>query len=107
MRLTKKKAIEIAIELWTWMAETGEALKRNWPGWEKYGQMDADCPFCEYADRRPIPGEDFCFSCPYYQVFGACCEDDSYTLYDKWDSAETIEDRKKYASLFLKELKQL
>ncbi|GAH13108.1 unnamed protein product, partial [marine sediment metagenome] len=68
MRLTKKKAIEIAIELWTWLAETGAKYKGDWVGWEeKYGEMEADCPFCEYSDRW---GDDECESCPYFQRFG-------------------------------------
>ena len=29
MKLTKKKAIEISIELWTWLAETGRE-KKEW-----------------------------------------------------------------------------
>ena len=49
MKLTKRKALEICKELWTWLAETGTGQKRDWPGWKKYGEMACDCPCCEYA----------------------------------------------------------
>lgn len=106
MKLTKKKAIKIAIELWTDLTETGEAIKRDWTGWEKYGHMTASCPFCEYGNRKDRhSGGGICFSCPYYQVFGYCT--DGKAPYWKWDGAKTKTTRKKYASLFLEQLKQL
>lgn len=108
MKLTKKKAIQISIELWTWLAETGAAHKWRWQGWRKYGYMHADCPLCEYVN--PLGGG--CASCPYYQKFGHC-----YTLltgnkglktsFDKWCNARKVETRKKYAALFLQQLKEL
>ena len=52
MKLTKRKALEICLELWQWCAETG-LDKADWPGWHKYGQMDADCPCCEYVRQHP------------------------------------------------------
>lgn len=64
-RLTKKKAKEICIELWTWLAETGNNYKGDWPGWNKYGRMQGDCPFCEY-DTRHLGA---CDSCPIYQTY--------------------------------------
>ncbi len=41
MKLTQKKALMISIELWEWLKESG-LQKEDWPGWEKYGEMDDD-----------------------------------------------------------------
>ena len=98
MRLTKKKAIEISIELWTCLAETGVDDKGEWEGWEKYGEMDSDCALCECAGG-------VCSRCPYRKQFSHCC--DYGTPFDRWDIARTIKERKKYALLFLEQLKEL
>lgn len=111
MKLTEKKAIKISIELWEWLAETGKH-KHEWQGWEKYGRMSNNCPLCQY---RQVKGGEYsidCSVCPYYQTFGRCYTregDDTQcaTLYEKWDSSESPKTRKKYASLFLAQLKQL
>lgn len=106
MILTKEKAIEIAIELWTFLAETGEQFKRSWPGWEKYEAMDCHCPLCEYAYREALRTEKSqCFFCPYDKMFGGCCYKGS--PYDMWEGVKTKRAKKKYASLFLEQLKQL
>ena len=97
MRLTKKKAIEISIELWSWLAETG-GLKEDWPGWEEYGEMNASCALCECAGG-------VCSKCPYRTRFSHCCENG--TPFDKWDLARTPKPRKKYALLFLGQLREL
>ncbi|MBA7637622.1 hypothetical protein ES703_45268 [subsurface metagenome] len=111
MRLTKKKAIEISIALWTWLAKTGEPLKVRWAGWDKYGYMPAECSLCEYSERkadRANGDKDVCCYCPYYKMFGYCTDvKDPITPYDSWDMAETEQERKKYAGLFLEQLKQL
>lgn len=110
MILTKKKAVEIAIELWTYLAEIGEPFKCGWPDWEKYGKMNAGCPFCEYAERAWIRlplrkrMEGICGLCPYKQKFVDYC---TVGPYDKWENAKTTTDRKKYAAQFLQELKEL
>lgn len=49
MNLTKRKTLEILKELWLWCAENPQKLKSQWPGWEKYGEMENDCPCCEYC----------------------------------------------------------
>jgi len=108
MRLTKKKAIEIAIELWTWLAETGSEGKFEWPGWDTHGYMASHCPLCEYGRRQAAKSElDSCNYCPYCAVFGECQSVDDDTPYDMWFFAQTTEDRKKYAGQFLEQLKQL
>ena len=106
MRLTKKKAIEISIELWTYLAETGEQ-KFEWLEWERYGEMQCDCAFCEYDKRH----SNDCEHCPYYEVFGSCesnpWEREAPTIFDNWNSAKTPKARKKYATLFLEQLRRL
>jgi hypothetical protein len=101
MRLTKKKAIEIAKELWTWLAETGRA-KEEWPGWEQYGKMESSCALCEYGCQH---GSMTCKPCPYYQKFGGCIAEDA--PYFQWAGAQNLQDRKKYARQFLEQVKQL
>ncbi len=105
MRLTKNKAIQISIELWTWLAETGGSDKGDWVGWEKYGEMYCDCALCEYGTlvRRIVSR---CFHCPYYLKFGHCNEED-YSPYNKWDKAQTPKTHKKYAALILAQLMEL
>lgn len=102
MRLTKKKAIEIAIELWTWLAETGCEWKIEWTEWDKYGEMENDCPLCECS------GSD-CDGCSYHLQFGNCEHQvgKELTIFDRWNYAKTPKTRKKYAKLFLEQLKEL
>ena len=112
MRLTKKRAIELSIELWEWLAETG-LKKEAWSGWEKYGGLDKFsecdkvynlCFLCEYAEME-LEEEDECRRCPYSKLFGICFEQDA--PFEKWDFARQKPIRKKYASLFVAQLKEL
>ena len=105
--LTEKKAIERTIELWAWLAETGKD-KYAWPGWEQYSALHF-CFLCEYSFAQILLIESLiwshngCDACPYYQQFGFCGDD----YYGKWCFARTVKTRKKYAGLFLEQLKQL
>lgn len=98
MKLTKKKSLDICKELWVWLAETGKR-KEEWSEWEKYGVMAGSCPFCEYDIQR----KGSCNSCPLTKKYGGCWK----TYFKNWEHARTIEDRKKYAGLFLKQLEEL
>ncbi len=101
MRLTRKKAIEISISLWTWLAETGRH-KREWPQWKKYGRMWSDCALCQYKnDRQTSCHRD----CPYYEKFGFC--EEGSKPYQLWAVAETDEEHKVHAAAFLKQLEEL
>ena len=93
MRLTKKLMWKIVIELWEWLAEDGSRIKRQWPRWEKYGYMEANCPFCEYYDA--------CKNCP----INYCTS--TIFAFANWQHTETDIDRKKYAGLFLEQLKNI
>ena len=97
MRLTKKKAIEICIELWEDMAETGAKYKSKWKGWDKYGEMVAYCPLCEYTIHR----EGGCGACPLREGGYEGCSD---TYFRDWETAETKTERKRFARLFLEQL---
>ena len=97
MKLTRKKAIVLCIELWEWLALTGKE-KEEWSEWEKYGDIQDLCFFCEY-----VQGKNGCMSCPSYKKFGYCSDG----VYTKWANAKTPRTRKKYAKLFLGQLKTL
>ena len=78
MKLTKKKALDIAIELWEWMVDNPGRYKHQWPGWKKYGEMECDCPFCEYDDKHPF--ETRC-NCPLKEKYDSCF----LSAFGKWD----------------------
>ena len=103
MKLTRQQAIDKSIELWKWLAETGKE-KEDYP-WPRGKQPIDGCYLCEYAlqveDRED--GEDACSYCP-LAINDLNCGTGNY--YD-WDDARTSTDRKKYAALFLEELKAL
>lgn len=101
MRLTRKKAIEISIELWEWLAETG-GLKRNWPGWRIYDSMALDCPLCEYSNRKNARKKVDAI-CDEYCPIKNCYK----AGYKEWDEAGASKARKKYATLFLETLRAL
>jgi hypothetical protein len=109
MRLTRAKSIELCIELWTWLAETGKG-KEDWPEWEKYGDIEQNCWFCEYDTQRlsinleDDISDDCCKRCPLGGEFNKCL--DMY-YYQWYYSVGFIKDRKKYAKLFLEQIKAL
>jgi hypothetical protein len=122
MRLTRKKAIELCIELWTWLAKTGAKRKDDWPKWEEYEKSSDEyilnsCWFCEYNERQKnrynIDIEDDCRYCPWDKIFGVNnesaygCQEAENSPYDDWRWAKTTESRKKYAKLFLAQIKKL
>jgi hypothetical protein len=98
MKLSKKKAIELCIALWTWLAETGKQ-KRDWPEWEKYEMVTvSNCWFCEYDYYFG----DACMKCPLRPKYKGCGD----TYFVQWNQAKTPRTRKKYAKLFLDEIKK-
>jgi hypothetical protein len=105
MRLTRAKSIELCTELWTWLAETGKE-KEDWPEWEKYVYIEACCWFCEYDTYRQLKNKIYrraCSSCPLGGEHNKCCR----MYYGQWDIAQTPRTRKKYAKLFLGQIKAL
>lgn len=119
MRLTRKKSIELCIELWAWLAKTGKR-KEEWPEWDKYENLMSGnyCWFCEYTEyRASVNGEGITWRlpcekyCPWHKKHGTCQpfanNRGKLNNYEKWERAETLKDRKKYARLFLKQIKEL
>jgi len=107
MRLSRKKAIELCIELWTWLAETGKH-KEQWPEWVKYTghYIESDCWFCEYdRQRRLKTKERRCYHCLFVGSLEISCVKNYY--YGKWANAETPQARKEYAKLFLEQIKRI
>lgn len=103
MKLTKKKAIGLSVELWEWLAETGKG-KWDWPRWEEFGVVESACFLCEYQEQRD-PDDIDCIDCPYCKKFGQC--DSGSTPYLLWAGATTMAKRKKYAKLLLEQLREL
>jgi hypothetical protein len=111
MRLTRKKAIALCIEVWTIHAETG-CTKEELP--EKHREIVNGCWFCEYAHQRKgkaINGS-ICNFCPYYKVHGHCygygSNKERKTKYFRlWVRARFPRTRKKYAKLFLGQIESL
>lgn len=107
--LTKKRAIELCIELWTWLAETGEWKKSYWPRWPELitlygGEIWGYCWFCEYdtqMDVRYKNSQKKCKYCPLSKLYGSC----GNTAYNDWEEAETTADKKLYAAKFLSQIK--
>ena len=108
MKLTRKKAIEICIELWIWLAETGKS-KEDWDGWERYGNMMCDCPLCEYSKQKVGLGYYRCKPCPITkQVGGDGSVEDCWKFgFKDWDNVKTERTRKKYAKIFLERLLEI
>ena len=100
MRLTRKKAIQITIELWEFLAETGERFKGAWPKWEEYGKMMSGCPLCEYDDRQFGLA---CNHCPLTLKFFSCFD----AGFRDWSNAGSNAARRVHAREFLEQLKQL
>ena len=114
MRLTRKKAIELCIELWTKLAKTGSKYKSRAIRWTDYiTRKEANeseyCWLCIYNNRKarkPQSTSECSFACPYYQVYDFYARRTD-TPYNKWYSANTRSDRKKYAKLFLEQIKSI
>ncbi len=97
MKLTRKEAIEKSIVLWKWLAETGKM--KDCYDWEGERPL-VGCYLCEYdVSVQKVDGIP-CSHCPLHHG----CDKGPY---DKWETAQTPKTRKKYAALFLEELKAL
>ncbi len=106
MKLTRRQAIDKSIELWEWLAETGKE-KKDYP-WE--GKVPTvECYLCEFTHghREYVRALiETCRKCPYVEQYSRACQALDTTYY-KWLDATTPKAGKKYAALFLEELKAL
>lgn len=96
MRLTKKRAIELTLELWMWLYENPGKYKSDWPGWKDsggiYETVDCECFACEHAFatiRR-------CKSCVLLPLWPQTCTSGD-NVYANWNEATTDKAKKKYA----------
>lgn len=111
-RFTARVAIEITIELWTWLADTGAGSESDWFGWLKYehyrigGSLNPLCSYVtNYLTNRKLLGNGHvrtCDYCPYKKFFGKSCNDKNSHL-DIWYRTG----KKNHAQAFLDELLQL
>ena len=100
MILTARQALEICIELWTWLRDNPDKEKYEWPSWEKYGAMVSECPLCEYIGIRECSK-----CCPIYwrrkpNLSNHCTRYDS--PYDKWCATESLRSKRFYAGKIVK-----
>ena len=104
--LTRLEAIELTEELWKILCEEGCLKSECVEFWKKYGNMEADCPLCEYTTQQNlITGRYFCASCPYRQKFGLCKV--STSPYYKWFSVSNKLYRKYWAEECLAQVREL
>ena len=98
MKLSRKKAIELCIEAWTIHAETG-CIKSELPA--KHREIHNSCWFCEYSVQK---NGCICDGCPLPGDNDIRCND---LYFGEWKAAYTPRTRKKYAGLFLGQIKSL
>ena len=105
-RLSIRIAIEIIIELWAWLAETGKGDELSWPLWDSLG-INSTNPLCEYSVRRWRKLQkrrlSRCDFCPYMKHYGHNCVDPSEP-FPQWRRSDHEDDRKFYAKEFLRKL---
>lgn len=94
MKLTKKKAKELSLIKWKWLAETGSSLNgflREHELREQFDKLWANCPLCEiYGDR--ILDEIHCKKCILYKKENCCFDDDS--LYHQYQDKKCVKNKK-------------
>lgn len=101
--MTRDESIEATIEVWEDLAKTG---KEKSP----YLMMEYHngCPLCQFTRTsygKPSLTIGACVEkCPYARRFGYTCME-PVSPYRKWDGAHDKVDRKKYAKMFLKQLR--
>lgn len=104
MRLTKKKAWQLTVELWDWLAETGKQ-KEEWPMWAALGEYAADCPLCEYTYRGGRHGCDFCILGDPIEQKGVCLG----AGFSDWQGAAdygNVEEMKRAAKIFADRIRE-
>ena len=119
-RLTKRDALLLCDEQWTWQGEnpydlrvvcSAQQHKKNWPRLRSNGGDVPDwadnfyCPCCRYAGFTRMSWNRSCDSCPIpreawtqqsFCDWDAYCEN-SDSPYKRWVEAKTKKERSKYA----------
>jgi len=94
MKLTKKKAKKICLEIWKYLRTFPEIdTKMDLPEklFNKIKPMRGECPLCEILECSN--------GCP-LQTYNSGCYD-----FEKWCDAKTWRGRKKYASIIVEKVK--
>ncbi len=94
---TEEEALQITLDLWTWLAETGARDKDEWPGWKNHDNWQGEddcalCTLCNETDRSQG-----CLLCPYWRAFGPCGF--STGPYNRWFRARSDTGRKRNAAI--------
>ena len=85
MKLTKREALRKSIEMWDWLAKTGNS-KLDWFKFKRITDIPSSgCYLCEWAEQNN-PAH-CCDRCPLYP-----CIDDSEP-YKMWHYARTLKDK--------------
>ena len=94
--LTRKRAIELCLEMWRWLEDNPEKDKKDWllnNGYTLF-EVDCNCFICEYVEQIKY-GD--CFKCPLKFLWRNHCMS-LESPYRKWsDAFYNTEDRIKYA----------
>lgn len=99
IKLTKKEAIKLFREHWTWLAETGgnEDSKAQWLIDNDYLNIECNCFLCEYVKQKH---NNNCDKCPIdwksNRSTSIIC---FYNYFEEWEEAKTVKDRKYFAKL--------
>lgn len=70
--LTEESALELCVQLWTWLAESPGRLKCDFPGFGFVGML-YECPCCEYVYQQTgekPPMTTLCCYCPLIDFWG-------------------------------------
>jgi hypothetical protein len=81
-KLTKREALEMSIKLWDYIAETGKAKLHAIVDLGLPGNMDGNCPACEYSSQ--IEGVTGCAKCPIWTGKEDCTDKKSTVSYVRW-----------------------
>ena len=119
-KLTKKRSIELCLEMWTWLSKNPGSKKIGWPGMikanDEYGYIDSECFACEYTRQYILTRqvEMSCKKCPLIKLWGKYkgntpCIDSEVSPYYHWvySKYKDTKSAKKIASYCRKLLKEM
>lgn len=90
---TKRQALELAMEMWYWLADHPSKNKDTWPRWKENGgdltEALTYCFFCDYVFNTLPKGTATCNkNCPLTGLWSehgcTSCTSAGETIYDKW-----------------------
>ena len=89
--ITKIKALDACVKIWSGLAKTGAARKQRW-AIKKYPKHG--CPCCSYADDYKL----LCQECILIGLWPNMCRSDD-SPYKQWEMSANSKLRKKYANI--------